>query len=295
MTPEEEIKEFAKQRGAELVGIASVKDINRYAPPGYRPDDILPGARSVVVVAGRPLLNGAWRSPDHKAIPANFDFSRIRAGITTAVAKFIESKYGYYALADIPANTGFNASLSFKLCAEMAGLGTRSLAGGVVLNRELGIINLAVCITTMPLKADGPLLDLVCPDESCVKMWEKKGTTPCLEACPECLSGELEGDKIKWMKFDRRICSTRAQNLGPFSFERLLLEAAKEPDPEKRRSMLLGNFSRSALLSVSFGSILAQCFECLRNCPICIRARTLRAVGREKEKREAAVKEASLV
>jgi len=295
MTPEQEIKEFATQRGAELVGIASVEDINRYAPIGYRPDDILRGAKSVIVVAGRPLLSGAWRSPDHRAIPSNFDFSRIRAGITTAVAKFIESKYGYYALADIPANTGFNASLSFKLCAEMAGLGTRSLAGGVVLNRELGIINLAVCITTMPLKPDGPLQDLVCPDKSCVKMWGKKGTTPCLEACPECLSGELEGDKIKWMRFDRRICSTRAQNLGPFSFERLLMEAAREPDPEKRRSMMLGSFSRSALQAVAFASVVAQCFECLRNCPICIRARTLKAINEEKDTGEAVGKEASHV
>ena len=41
MTPEEEIKQLALQRGAGLVGIASVTDIDRYAPPGHRPDDIL--------------------------------------------------------------------------------------------------------------------------------------------------------------------------------------------------------------------------------------------------------------
>jgi hypothetical protein len=126
-------------------------------------------------------------------------------------------------------------------------------------------------------------------------MWEKKGITPCLEACPECLSGELEDGKIKWMRFDRRICSTRAQNLGPFSFERLLMEAAKEPDPEERRSMLLGNFSRSALQAVAFASVVAQCFECLRNCPICRRARTLKVAGEEKKIGEAARKEASRV
>ncbi len=277
MIPEEEIKQFATQRGAELVGIASVADINKYAPVGHRPDDILIGARSVVVVAGPPLIRGAWRSSNHRTIPANFDFGRVRAGIAVAIAKFIESKYGYYSLADVPPTIGLNASLSFKLCAEMAGLGTRSMAGGIILNRQLGIINLAVCVTTMPLKADGPLPELVCPDHSCVKLWARQGTTPCLEACPECLSGELEAEKIKWMRFDRRICSTRAQNMGPVSYERLLLEAAKEPDPEIRRSMLLGSFSRSALGAVSFAAVVAQCFECLRNCPICIQARTLRA------------------
>jgi hypothetical protein len=283
MMPEEEIKQFAIQRGAELVGFASVDDINKYAPAGHRPDDILIGARSVVVIAGHPLIRGAWRSPNHRTIPANFDFSRVRAGIAVAIAKFIESKYGYYSLADVAPTIGLNASLSFKLCAEMAGLGTRSMAGGIILNRELGIINLAVCVTTMPLKADGPLPELVCPDPSCVKLWARQGTTPCLEACPECLSGELEEEKIKWMRFDRRICSTRAQNMGPVSYERLLVEAAKEPDTEIRRSMLLGSFSRNALQAVTYAAVVAQCFECLRNCPICIQARTLRASAEEEK------------
>lgn len=283
MTPEEEIKQFATQRGAELVGIASVADINKYAPEGHRPDDILIGAKSVVVIAGNPLLRGAWRSHNHRTIPANFDFSRVRAGIAVAIAKFIESKYGYYSLADVPPTIGLNTSLSFKLCAEMAGLGTRSMAGGIILNRQLGIINLAVCVTTMPLKADGPLPELVCPDPSCVKLWARQGTTPCLEACPECLSGELEAEKIKWMRFDRRICSTRAQNMGPVSYERLLMEAANEPDPEIRRSMLLGSFSRSTLQAVTYAAVVAQCFECLRNCPICIHARTLRASVEEEK------------
>ena len=37
MTPEEEIKQLALERGAEMVGIASVVEIDRYAPPGHRP------------------------------------------------------------------------------------------------------------------------------------------------------------------------------------------------------------------------------------------------------------------
>ncbi|MDP2931066.1 MAG: hypothetical protein Q8O05_01040 [Chloroflexota bacterium] len=284
MTPEEEIKQLAKQRGAELVGIAAVADINRYAPPGYRPDDILPGAKSVVVFAGNITTRGAWRSPYYETIFANFDFFRIRYGISLAVAKFIESKYGYYALADTPPPVGLCPSLSLKLCAEMAGLGTRSMAGGVILNRERGVLNLMACVTTMPLKADGPLMEPVCPHASCVKLGQKRGTVPCLEACPECLSGELESGRIKWMRFDRRVCSTRAQNLSPVPLQRMLLEAEKEPDAGVRKSMLLGSFSRNALQAMASSTIVGQCGVCLRDCPVCIKGRTLKPREIKKER-----------
>ncbi len=59
MTLEEEIKQLGIQRGADQVGIASVARINEYAPPGHRPDDILIGAKSVVVFAGRVTPRGA--------------------------------------------------------------------------------------------------------------------------------------------------------------------------------------------------------------------------------------------
>lgn len=276
MTAEEEIKQLGIQRGAELVGIAKVSDINKYAPACHRPDDILLGAKSVIVFAGRQTTRGAWRSPAYESFFASLDFMRIRYGISLAVAKLIESKYGYYCLADIPPPVGLNPSLSLKLCAEMAGLGTRSMAGGVVLNAKFGALNFAACVTTMPLKADGQIKEKVCPHPSCVKLWKKRRTTACLEACPECLSGEIEGKKIKWMRYDRRICFTRAQTLNPGSFERMLLEASEEPDSVKRKSMLLGSFSRNALQALANSITSAQCAECLRNCPICLQARTLK-------------------
>ena len=45
-------KEFVLSKGADLVGIASV---NRFdgAPDGHKPEDILPGAKTVVALAKR--------------------------------------------------------------------------------------------------------------------------------------------------------------------------------------------------------------------------------------------------
>ena len=120
MTPEEEIKERGIQRGADQVGIASVAVINKHAPPDHRPDDILIGAKSVIVFAGHLTPRGAWRSPDHRTSYSNQIAWGILPGIARALTEFIESQYGYYTLADIPASIGLNPSLSQKLCAEMS-------------------------------------------------------------------------------------------------------------------------------------------------------------------------------
>ncbi|MBI4284812.1 MAG: hypothetical protein HY670_02795 [Chloroflexi bacterium] len=276
MTPEEEIKQLAIQRGAEKVGIASVAEINKYAPVGHRPDDILPGAKSVVVFVGRDALRGVWRSPNFQTHYHNREFGRVRGGVGMAVAKLIESKYGHYAVTDYPAGIGHYPPLSMKLCAELAGLGTRSMAGAVILNKELGLLNIGACTTTMPLAADGRMSEAVCPHPACVQLWAKKKTTPCLEACPECLSGELEDGQIKWLRYDRRICSTRAQSMGWVELQRTMLRVADEPDPAMRRNMLFGSFARNMVETIATGNVVGQCGECLRYCPVCIEARGLK-------------------
>ncbi len=54
--------------GSDEVGVASVADTNRHAPPGHRPDDILLGARSVIVFAGHMTLRWAWPSSSTKVL-----------------------------------------------------------------------------------------------------------------------------------------------------------------------------------------------------------------------------------
>lgn len=57
-----DIKRFASQRGADLVGIASVQNFAEY-PEGKRPQDLLPDARSVIVVGVRVLAETAKANP----------------------------------------------------------------------------------------------------------------------------------------------------------------------------------------------------------------------------------------
>jgi hypothetical protein len=268
--PEEGIKAEALRVGAVAAGIASVDDVNRYAPEGHRPSDLLKGARSVVVVAGGQPSAGAWRSGRARA-QASVGYNRSFASSTAQkIAQFIEGRYGYCAM-QCPSSlvAGHYPYASLKLMAEMAGLGTRSMAGGVILNEEYGLLYFGAALTTMPLVPDGPLREPVCPHPACVKVWEKKRTTPCLEACPTCLSGELKGGRIEWMEYRQDHCFPRAQTTAMDIFQKLLLEALKEPEESERKAIVFGSQFTRAVRSIAYSAELsAQCFECLRRCPI---------------------------
>lgn len=267
---EEEIKAEAVKAGAALAGIAAVEAVNRYAPPGHRPDDILKGAKSVVVAAGGQPTGGAWRAG--RARPqASVGYNRsVAAGAAHRVAHFIENRYGFYAM-PCPSSlvAGHYPYVSLKLLAEMAGLGTRSMAGGVILNETYGLLYYGAALTTMPLEPDGPLEQPVCPHPSCQKLWDRKGVTPCLEACPTCLSGELNDGMIGWMEFRQDRCFPRAQTTAMDIFQKMLLEAMDERDEGKRKMLLYGSHFTRAIRSVAYTTELsAQCFECLRRCPV---------------------------
>ena len=68
--------------------------------------------------------------------------------------------------------------------AELAGLGSRSLAAHIILNPEYGLLYYAALITTLPLEALSAAGQLACPHPGCAAMYKRIGTTPCLRVCP---------------------------------------------------------------------------------------------------------------
>jgi len=90
------IKSLALEAGGDVVGVAPVGRWDEFVPEGYRPDDILPGAKSVVVVGTRGPTMGAWKCPDARLMEVNgYDFANDRA--IHIVANHIETEAGYYA------------------------------------------------------------------------------------------------------------------------------------------------------------------------------------------------------
>ncbi len=270
---EEQIKAVGVKAGAVVVGIASADAFNEYVPAGHRPEDCLPEAKSVVVAGSKGPTAGAWRSPNNELLETvGYDF---RENVAVHVmADFIERELGYYAIqAPSLPTAGHQPPMSMMLAAVLAGLGTRSLAANIILNPEYGMLYYAALITTLPLTPDHAQEKDVCPAPSCVKMYEKLGTTPCMRACPAsaggCLDGTIENGRIAHSFYNRERCHTRAQTYGIGSFQKSLLEIVDEDDPEKRKTMIYSEFFTRSITALGFyRDSVAQCFECIRVCPV---------------------------
>ena len=269
---EARIKKEAMALGADAVGIAGVSEFYRQAPLGYRPDDLLKGAKSVITLGKRRYTTGQWLSstldPIYRARSAMG--GRDAAGFS--IAKLIEQTYGHPAMLISPAmfDCGLIPVLSLKVCAELSGLGTRSMAGAIILNRDHGLLGFVAVITSMELEPDGPLREPVCPDRVCVSLWEKKQTPPCMDACGA-IEGKLENGRLKEVTWYRQLCATRALTTMNTAYVRLLPEIMMEDDPDRRKYLAIGQ-ARKAIEDPPGRGITGRCIECMRVCPVNRRA-----------------------
>jgi epoxyqueuosine reductase QueG len=271
------VKAAGLEAGARVVGIAAAESFRAAVPEGYRPEDILPGAKSVVVAGGDGPTAGAWRCPDHRVMEiTGYD---LRENVAVHVmCDLIERELGHLAIqAPSLSVHGHEPPMSMMHAAELAGLGTRSLAAHIILNPEYGLLYYAALITTLPLPPDPPLAEPACPHPGCAAMYRRLGTTPCLRVCPACLAGGLREGRIERSTYDRERCHSRAQTYGIGSFQKALLEIVDEDDPLRRHAMIHGDFFTKSLEALGFfRDSIAQCFECMRVCPVGRKHRKLR-------------------
>lgn len=270
----QQIKQLALDAGADVVGIADPRAWEEHVPEGYRPYDILPGARSVIVVGSRGPTAGAWRSPNHRVMETNgYDFRNDAA--SHRIADTIEQQYDHQAIQSPALPTGGHLPpISMMLAAVLAGLGTRSLAANIILNPKYGLLYYSACITTLELEYDHMLEQDVCPHHMCVESFRRFGKTPCMAACPAedggCLDGSIdEQGRIEYSYYDRERCVSRAMNFGINSFQKALAQIVAEQDTERQTTMVHSDFfSRSCSAITHYKESVAQCFECMRVCPI---------------------------
>ncbi len=270
----QDIKSAGLGFGADVVGIARAEDWDEFVPEGYRPYDLLPGARSVVVVGARGPSAGAWRSPNPRVMEVlGLDFANDRA--IAALTGHIEKRYSHYAIqAPGLSVSGHKPPFSYMLAAVLAGLGTRSLAANIVLNPRYGLLYYSACITTLDLPGDPRLEQDVCPHPMCVQTYRHVGRTPCIAVCPTeeggCLDGAIDEEgRISEAYYDRERCASRAMNFGPLALQKVLADLVTEESPEVQENKVFSDFTARACSGVSFyKESVAQCFECMRVCPI---------------------------
>lgn len=169
------VKDLTLSQGADLVGIASAESFVE-APEGHRPEKLLRGARSVIVMAIH-LLDASLESAPSREYSITYSVAnRELDRIAFRVARFLQDK-GYRAL-QVPASPPYDVScnmgdLSHRHVGYLAGLGVFG-KNSLLLSPKFGPrIRLVSVITDAPLMGDKPLdLDL-CKD--CDK---------CIRACP---------------------------------------------------------------------------------------------------------------
>ena len=95
-----ELAAIAGKSGALVSGVASAGAFDD-APEGYRPADILPHAKSVLVVGGAQPRAGDWQSPNYQHMEVTTTSDRMQT-LALKMARFIEDRFSYYAVA-VPA------------------------------------------------------------------------------------------------------------------------------------------------------------------------------------------------
>jgi len=266
-----EITGIAHKSGALVWGVVAA-DAFEAAPEGRRPSDLLPRAESVLVVGGAQPRAGDWQSPNYQHMEVTTTSDRIH-GLALRLARVVEDHYGYYAVC-VPAGVdhGQQPFMSIAMAAELAGCGSKSLAGPV-LHPEYGFMYFGAIVTTMPLPADGPLEIPACPAPECVEMYSSEGLTPCTRVCPiasgGCLSGRIEDGRIVERQYDVARCTTRVQNYWVPGFQKVLGETLRERDPEKQKMILYSSMFSRTLWSMTYANVSqGQCAECMRVCPL---------------------------
>ncbi|MFQ5711518.1 MAG: hypothetical protein ACE5GD_07020 [Candidatus Geothermarchaeales archaeon] len=260
----EEVKKFAREKGADLVGIAPA-DRFMGAPKGHRPGDLLPEAEGVVVMAMRIPLSVV------KSIPSvyyNLSYHLINAQLRVLahrVATYIEDR-GFEALPLDPAESDYVrdveitreepeagvrmlASFSHRHAAVLAGLGEMSKASYVVVPRLGPRVRFVSVLTTAHLRPDheGAMSwGLICKPEAC--------DSACVEACPPgALTGDGRVDHFKCRRY-------RGPEVYTLDYFKRIVELIDRGVPPMRRAEILSRLHPELRVQI--------CGRCVKACPI---------------------------
>jgi epoxyqueuosine reductase QueG len=255
------VKERARELGADLVGIASARVLAEHPVPGGRlgPEDILHGARSVVVLARR-LLWGMSRELDWSNRNVHYagELALTKMeDLTYELGRFLED----HAYPSLITPSAYSRShqvevagkvLSLPHLAVEAGLGTLGL-NLQLLTPEYGPrVILGAVLTQAELEPDRRREDALCLGEACGR---------CLLACP--------GDAIGHFTLDLSRCAPHSAPYGYQFVEQHVEDILASPDPARRmervQSMDTFMIWQSMLRGVG---IYTGCTRCYDVCPV---------------------------
>ena len=255
----EEVKNLARDLGADLVGIADASVLNAFPPdPLYpqTPDRISPRVKSVVVIVQH-IPVGAFRCKT--TVPVQYMDMLILRRMDKIAYRLVDAleRAGHPSFVTAGQETEWSykrasyGRLSTRHLGTEAGLGTFGLEVNI-LTPEFGPrLYLTGVLTECELEPDRPMTEQVCIGESCSR---------CLYSCPS--------DAVRHFGIDKRACATEAQEFGFWTILQFW-EHFVACDDETRRRLIsdreVYGFWQGLLRVVgSFG----DCPRCLAVCPV---------------------------
>jgi len=247
----QEVKAFAVEQGADLVGVVRVSDLAEHEGGITR---ILPSAKSVVVVAARHSL-AAIRSSNNQV--AQFDTIHTYGQAEKAAhgtARLLESR-GAPAVA-VPAfipldmaapKKGMRGEICWRRAGVRAGLGSYG-ENGLLVTREFGsATRISGVVTAADLEGDSPLEEDLC--DHCMR---------CVEVCP---TGALAGEG----KINKKLCGDVIFKHG-FRYFQQLMEGLAKGEYNQMRDVIEGEGLRDMWQTFMTGNYY-YCFKCQAECP----------------------------
>jgi epoxyqueuosine reductase len=247
------IRDFAADNGIPIIAVASAERINNTAPAGFRPEDYLPGAKSVIIFA-KPLPLSAYEAGNDPYYMfytrAYSDNYRLMNGVAERMTSELE-KSGYPSL-PVPAYSPLKfhmgepfGLISFKHAAAEAGIGKIGKNTLLIHPEHGNILRFGGLMTTLELPAGSPgEFKKICP----------AACDLCEKACPV---GALSGGNINKTK-----CMTRCIGhplLPPYPVQSAMRWLCGK---SRRMTSFLNYFTIS--LFENYG---IKCMECLLACP----------------------------
>lgn len=251
------VKDLARKLGADKVGIAPMERFAG-APKGHHPEDLLPGAKSVIVTATR-MLDSSFVTPNPRVYVLRYWQLRGRLqDMGYDLCRFLEDS-GHYAInfpSTAPQDCGpetklLFADFSYRHAAQLAGLGEIGL-NQLLITPEFGPRAwLMAVITTAQLTPDPLLTDVVCPREKC---------NLCVEKCPQ--------EALSAQGIDRGRCVRRPGEFELVGLLKHLKSILDEKDPDKKKELIFGPTTWGLWMHMQYGAGPSRCNACIALCPV---------------------------